>query len=104
MLQGEGKGYPNCKPVEDSQKHFNIWDQRFQVNWEAPQINEIISDFDFSKELFEGYQENMCRKSKWVWISKSHLFQKTFLKSNLQKYLEKLYSKCCKIFKTYLTS
>ena len=56
-LQGEGKVCSNGQPVEDSQKHFNIWDQRFQVNWEAPQINEIISDFDFSKEYLKDIKK-----------------------------------------------
>ena len=32
------------------------------------------------------------------------MFKKTFSKLSLQKYLDKLYSKCCKIFKAYLTS
>ena len=50
----------------------------------------------------------MSRKVKRVWISKSHLFKKTFLKLGLQfimlrKYSDKLYSKCFKIFKLYLT-
>ena len=35
---------------------------------------------------------------------KNNLFKKTFLKSSLQKYSDKLYSKCCKIFKAYLTT
>ena len=30
------------------------------------------------------------------------MFKKTFLKLSLQKYLDKRYSKCCKIFKAYL--
>ena len=32
------------------------------------------------------------------------MFKKTFLKLSLQKCLDKLYSKCCKIFKAYLAS
>ena len=37
-------------------------------------------------------------------MSKSNLLTKTFLELSLQKCLDKLYSKCCKIFKAYLTS
>ena len=51
----------------------------------------------------------MKTKLEWVWIGKSHSFKKAFWKLSLQfimsqKYLDKLYSKCCKIFKAYLTS
>ena len=51
----------------------------------------------------------MSTKFERVWIGKSHLFKKTFLKLSLQfimphKYLDRLYSKCCKILKAYLTS
>ena len=37
-------------------------------------------------------------------MSKSNLFKKIILKLSLPKCLEELYSKCCKIFKAYLTS
>ena len=50
----------------------------------------------------------MSKKFKRVWIGKSHLFKKVFSKLSLQfimsqKYVDKLYSKCCKIFKGCLT-
>ena len=50
----------------------------------------------------------MSKKFKRVWIGKSHLFKKVFSKLSLQfimsqKYVDKLYSKCCKIFKVCLT-
>ena len=50
------------------------------------------------------FKDIFRRKFKRVWVSKSHLFKKTFLKLSLQKCLDKLYSKCCEIFKEYLTS
>ena len=60
--------------MEDPQKYDHLQNQRFQVDWEAPQVSEIISDFDFSEELLEGHQKNLQRKFKQFWISKSHLF------------------------------
>ena len=66
----------------------------------------VFCHFKFLKELFEGHQTNMSKKCKR--IGKNLLFKKTFLKLRLQflmpqKHSDKLYSKCCKIFKAYLT-
>ena len=59
------------------------------------------------EELFQGHQKNMSTKFDWVWICKIHSFQKAFSKLSLQfimsqKYLDRLYSKCCKIFKAFV--
>ena len=49
----------------------------------------------------------MQRKFKRVWLSKTHLFKRTFSNLSLQfimlqKHSDKLYSKCYNIFKAYL--
>ena len=38
----------------------------FQLDWEAPQVNEVISDAYFFEELFQGYKANLRRKLKGV--------------------------------------
>ena len=51
----------NGRKVKDSQEHNYVQNQRFQVDWEVPETNEITTNIDFFKELFEGHQESLWR-------------------------------------------
>ena len=68
--------------------------KRFQDDWEVPETKEVISDFDFSKELFERHQESLWRKFKRLSVNKSHLFKK-IIKIKLTKMFRQIFSTIC---------
>ena len=101
------KVYEVVKQVKNPQEQNCLQNQRFEAYEQALRVNEVFCHFKFLKELSEGHQTDMSEKCKR--IGKNHLFKKTFLKLRLQflmpqKHSDKLYSKCCKVFKAYLTS
>ena len=50
--------------VKQLKIHKSIVIFKINVDWKVSESNEVISDFDFSTELFEGHQERLRRKYK----------------------------------------
>ena len=71
----------------------------FKLIEKHPKLMKSSVTLTFLKNYFKDIRQ-ICEENS----SESHLFKKTVLKLSPQKYLDKFYSKCCRIFKAHLTS